>query len=314
MILIILTLSNCSNNDNQDDNEGQIEVENEEQSILEWTEVASIPNDALRLAADVVTYNNEAYLLPGKGGTRFSSKPEILKFSDNTWTQVATYDGFATAGNSGAWRNDDEIFILGGVNGSNAPTDEVRSFSISNNSFNEEPLTASVSVNTAFTSSKGYIGTDEGFLSYDFDTEIWEPIIIAELSQSIATARMTVENDIIYALYTNLDTNNFFAFVEATNEWIVLPDFPGTTRTGAIIVSTETDIYTGLGVGEQDLLDIWRFNIETNEWVNFTEYPGTHFNAGFAFELDNDLFIGGGVTESPISNEALNNEVYRLNL
>jgi len=104
-IYILLFFSSC---DNDDDNQSQ------DQSTIEWTQQQNIPAENLRFNAPIVTYNNEAYLLPGKGGSRFSFEPEILKFSSNRWTEIAIYDGFANAGNSGAFINEDLIYIVGG--------------------------------------------------------------------------------------------------------------------------------------------------------------------------------------------------------
>lgn len=95
-------------------------------------------------------------------------------------------------------------------------------------------------------------------------------------------------------------------------KWIALSDFPGGSRTKAVIVSTSTDIYAGLGVNEEHFNDIWKYDIATNQWVEFAQYPGTSFNTGFAFELNGDLFFGGGVTDILVSDNVLNNEIYRL--
>ncbi len=102
VLLLVVVFTNCSDNSNM-----------EETPINEWTKRSDIPEYALRLNANVVTYKNNAFLLPGKGGDRFSSRPEILKYSDNKWTQVTTYNGLARAGSSNAIRNKDVIYILG---------------------------------------------------------------------------------------------------------------------------------------------------------------------------------------------------------
>jgi len=126
---------------------------------------------------------------------------------------------------------------------------------------------------------------------------------------------MTAENNIIYILFSELETNNFFALQDGTNEWVPLSDFPGRSRSLGVIVSTDTNIYTGLGVNNEDrLTDIWNYDVESNQWIEFTQYPGTPFDRGFAFELNGDLFFGGGITETTISSDALNNEVYRLRI
>jgi len=301
LMAIISTFSNCTK-----DNLLQSENQNE------WTKRANIPNDELRLSADIITYKNEAYLLPGKGGTRFSAKPEILKYSNNEWTQIATYDGFASAGSSIAIRNNDIIYILGGVNGSNAPTDEVRAFSITNNTFSEETRFPSA-INATYTQTKAYFGNSDGFSSYNFSTDTTEDLPLTISGLSISSALTTTENNIIYALFISLESNNFFAFDENLGEWIQLADYPGGSRSGASFVSTTTAIYAGLGNNPASLFDILQYNIETNEWAEFAEYPGTHFSSGFAFELNNELFFGGGFTGSGvISNDVLNEEVYSI--
>ena len=300
-LALIGIFSNCTKN-----NQTEIESSNE------WTQRANIPTEELRISASIVTYNNEAYLLPGKGGTRFSSKPEILKYSNDEWTRVATYDGFAMAGGSRSIRNNDVIYILGGVNRSNAPTDEVRAFSITTNSFSEETRFSSA-ISATYTQTKAYFGNNEEFFSYDFTTNTTESLPLTPSGLSILSALTTTENNIIYALFIAQETDNFYAFNESLGEWIQLADFPGGSRSGASIVSTSTDIYAGLGNNPNSLFDILKYNIETNEWDEFSEYPGTHFSSGFAFELNNELFFGGGFTGSGIiSNELLNEEIYSL--
>ena len=302
IICLFALLTNCKSQDDTSPIE----------EINEWVQRSSLPTDELRLDANIITYNNRAFLLPGKGGSRFSTRPGILEYAEGNWTRVATYDGFATAGRSEAIRNNDEIYLLGGVNGSNAPTDEVRSYSISDNTFREETRFSSTFTAT-YTESKAYFGDENSFTSFDFSTNAVETLPVIPSNESISAARLTTENNIIFAFFSLLESNNFFAFDTNSNEWSQLPDFPGESRTGALIVSTDSDIYVGLGSNPTPLLDIWRFNIETNEWLMFTEYPGTHFRAGFAFELNGRLFFGGGFTGAgPISPESLNEEVYSI--
>ncbi|WP_299189346.1 hypothetical protein [uncultured Aquimarina sp.] len=304
LFYLVFLATNCNNDDNP------TSIEN----INEWVKENSIPKDDLRLDASVITYNNEAFLLPGKGGTRFSSKPEILKYSNNEWTRIATYDGFADAGKSLSIRNNDVIYILGGVNSSNAPTNEVRAYSITNNTFSDETR-FSAKANATYTETKAYFGDNEIFSSFDFKTNNFESLPVIPSSESISSAMLTTENNIIYALFSSLETNNFFAFNENSKEWIQLSDFPGGTRSDALIVSTKTDVYTGLGSNLSPLFDIWKYNIETNKWFMFSEYSGTHFSSGFAFELNNQLFFGGGFTGGgSISNDVLNDEVYSIKI
>lgn len=315
-VYILLFFSSC---DNDDDNQSQ------DQNTIEWTQQQNIPAENLRFNAPIITYNNEGYLLPGKGGSRFSFEPEILKFSSNRWTEIAIYDGFANAGNSGAFINEDLIYIVGGANSSNAPTDEVRTFSITENTFANEtllPSGASSPSSTASTQTRGYVRsglinpeTNSNILSYNFTTNIWENVPSPPINSEPTSSLMTAENNIIYILFSELETNNFFALQDGTNEWVPLSDFPGRSRSLGVIVSTDTNIYTGLGVNNEDrLTDIWNYDIESNQWIEFTQYPGTPFDRGFAFELNGDLFFGGGITETTISSDALNNEVYRLRI
>ncbi len=127
---------------------------------------------------------------------------------------------------------------------------------------------------------------------------------------------MACENNSVYLLFPTLATNNFYGFDEKTKEWSRLTDFPGKTRSGSIIVSNSVNIYTGLGIGTSEEMsiydDIWEYDIEENTWVKFCQYPGVPFHSGFAFALNNDLFFGGGSNKYVISNQSLNNEVYRL--
>lgn len=301
ILILIILFTNCNNDE-------LIESDH----INEWTKKANIPNDYLRLSANVITYNNEAYLLPGKGGTRFSSKPEIIKYSNNEWTQIVTYDGFANAGNSKSIINNDVIYILGGVNSSNAPTDEVRAFSITDTTFSNEtrfPL----KTNIAYTETEAFFGDHEEFVSYNFNSQITESLPLISINQSVSSAKTTTENNTIYVFFDFLESNNFFAFDVNSKKWIQLPDFPGGSRSQASIISTKTDIYAGLGSNQTLFFDIWKYNIETNKWIEFAEYPGKHFSAGFSFELNNELFFGGGFTGGgSISNDVLNEEVYSI--
>ena len=281
-------------------------------AINTWIKQSNLPEDDLRLDADVVTYNNEAYLLPGKGGTRFSSKPEILKYSDSNWTTIAKFDGFASAGNSLSIRNDHVIYILGGVNGSNAPTEEVRAFSVRDNSFSAETR-FSATTNATYTEDKAYFFSNESFSSFDFSSGSTESLPSIPTNEPVYSVLLTTENNTIYALFTAAAENNFFAFSAESKQWIELADYPAGTRTGASIVSTTSDIYAGLGVNQEAFFDIWKYNFLSDEWVMFTEYPGVHFEAGFSFELNNELYFGGGFTGGgSISNEVLNEEVYSI--
>lgn len=300
-ICLIIFITNCKSDD-------PTSVGNEK----EWIKETSIPKDDLRLNADVITYNNEAFLLPGKGGTRFSSKPEILKYSDNKWSRIAVYDGFASAGNSISIRNNEVIYILGGVNGSNAPTTEVRAYSIVHNTFSDESRFSSTA-NATYTETAAYFGTEKSFYSYTFQSNKIDSLPVIPSNESISSAILISEKNIIYALFPSSEVNNFFAFNESLKEWIQLSDFPGGIRSDALIVSTITDVYAGMGSHLSPLFDIWKYNIEANKWLMFTEYPGTHFSSGFTFELNNQLFFGGGYTgDGTISNDVLNDQIYSI--
>ncbi len=323
ILLLFLFFLACDSMNCIDDNDN-------DQNEIEWTKQASIPKD-LRISAEVVTYNNEAYLMPGKGGSRFSIEPEILKYSNNIWSEIASYDGWANAGNSGAWINGDLIYLIGGLNGSGAPTDEVRSFSLNNTDFrtqNETPIPSGnrASVSSCNTDTKGYIGygtshnpdfqIEDNIWTYDFASGIWESIPSPSIDQAPHFSLMTSENNCVYLLFPSLAANNFYRWEEKSKEWMDLADFPGDTRTESVIVSTETHIYTGLGrttLGDEHIYDdIWQYNIEKNEWVAFSQYPSTPFHSGFAFEMNNELFFGGGATTVIISSDSLNDEIYRV--
>jgi len=146
-VYILLFFSSC---DNDDDNQSQ------DQNTIEWTQQQNIPAENLRFNAPIITYNNEGYLLPGKGGSRFSFEPEIV----------------------------------GGANSSNAPTDEVRTFSITENTFANEtllPSGASSPSSTASTQTRGYVRsglinpeTNSNILSYNFTTNMYLSLIFLE--------------------------------------------------------------------------------------------------------------------------------------
>lgn len=302
-LVLSMLLVNCDNHDSLD-----------EEKLYEWTKQSDIPSDLLRLNADVITYDNAAYLLPGKGGTRHSARPELLKFSDNEWTELATFDGIATAGNSGSIRYNDVIYIFGGVNGSSFATDQVKSYSITEDTFAEVTSFPSIEIR-AYSKTKAYFGNDEEFLSYDFETAAIEALPLIPMDLSIVSANITVEGDRIYALFSFLDTDNFFVFDAQTKEWMQLTDFPGEIRSGSSMLSSHTDVYIGLGFNQTELSDIWKYNIANDSWVEFSQYPGTHFTSGFSFELDNQLYFGGGYKgHGAISTDLLNEEMYSIQI
>ncbi len=302
LLMCVTFFTSCDNN-----------TDDENTTTSLWTKRANIPNADLRFNAKVITYNNEAYLLAGKGGSRFSSRPEILKYSNNSWTRIVTFDGFAIAGGSLAIKNNDVIYIMGGVNISNAPTNEIKAFSISDNTFSDETRFSKPS-NATYTDTKAYFANNQEFSSFDFETNSTELLPLIPNNEPLASARFTTENNTIYVLFEGIESNNFFAFNEVSKQWVQLANFPGGTRSGASIVSTTTDVYAGLGrKDESPFFDIWKYNIETNTWDMFAEYPGEHFSSGFSFEIDNELYFGGGFTGGGvISNDVLNEEVFSI--
>ncbi len=78
----------------------------------------------------MVVHENEAFLMPGRGGYHLGIEPEIFRFSQNKWTEVASYDGWAKAGGYGSWKYNDLIYLVGGINGSGSPTEEVEAHSV----------------------------------------------------------------------------------------------------------------------------------------------------------------------------------------
>lgn len=287
--------------------------------------------DHLRVGAGVVTNEGDAYLLPGKGGSRFSSAPEILKFSQNRWVEVSIYDRWAQAGSSSSWSSGNNIYIIGGSNSSGVPTDEVVRFDTDEFLYEEEtkiPTGARTNASYYTTGTKGYIGYGiqhdptfgyaQDILSYDFETKTWETISSPPINEEITSAHMTGNGDLIYLLFPEKDQNNFYAYSISTQEWMTMNDFPGRQRIGSTICATRDDVLFGMGYDSDDanemLDDIWKYNFEMNTWELFTNYPGVPYSNGFSFEYGDNVIFGGGSTEVQISENSLNSEIYLLRL
>lgn len=305
-----------------------------DQQYIQWHRQADIPIGERRIVANTVVHNNKAYLMSGHGGGAFVARSNILCYSNNSWNIFGVYNGWANGGGSGTWLHNNLIYSVGGRSGSNAPTDEVSTISLTTNRFNKPTTTPSGSifeVSSCNTSTKGYFGYGivydstyqsqiaNEIWSYDFASGNWHSINLPPNNPNTASSKMVSENDVVYLLFSDQSQNNFYKFDESTDTWIKLADFPGVPRTSAVLVSTETDIYTGCGITNDNNSyslhkDIWKYNIRNDTWIEFCQYPGKAFHAGFAFRLDNALYFGGGATESIISDPALNKELYKMTI
>lgn len=68
-------------------------------------------------------------------------------------------------------------------------------------------------------------------------------------------------------------SNDFLRYNTQTNQWQVLPDFPGDRRGYAYGTAYDGKGYVGFGVGDFDYNDLWRYDPATGAWEELTPCP-----------------------------------------
>ncbi len=295
------------------------------QIVNEWRREADLP-DYLRIGGMVHQTQDKVFLLPGSGAYHFASVPEIMSFDGEKWTYEFRYDGFASAG-GGYWQHNGWAYNVCGVNGSYAPTRDVVAIDFESQSTHlvSEFLPGRVAdLGSCSTSSKGYLtavhtygDTLRSIYYYDFESEIWDAMPKPTENENLQTL-MATQADTLFLFYPTSDNNNLFCKIEGELEWHSLPDFPGSPRHLKSIHRYKNYLIVGMGIdyhnNENLLADIWVFNVGTSTWTEMAAYPGKAFHSGFIFEINDRLYIGGGATETTISKEVMNGEMWSIYL
>lgn len=90
----------------------------------------------------------------------------------------------------------------------------------------------------------------------------------------------------------------------AGQQWVQMPDFPGTARDDAATFTIGTDVYVGTGreVGWGYTSDWWAFSVVTGEWRTVAGLPadGRQYAATFSLE-DKGYLFGGTNTSGPLA-------------
>lgn len=290
-----------------------------------WKQEASM-DEYLRFNAQVFEAEDHIFLLPGKGNHRFSSVPEIMKYDGNQWSFEITYPNWASAGNSVYWQHEDIGYLVAGVNGSSAPTDEVIKLDIENAEFTnatsvpDQPINEELTGNN--TNTKRYISrvnpldNTPTIYSYDLDLGIWGSI--PSPTDISTSSKMEIIGDSIFFILTGFDYKNFFLYQQEEGAWISLPDFPGDPRTGSIFKKYKNYLIYGTGTNAQDHStiqnDLWKFDLVSHEWERIEDFPATPFSSGFSFVLQDRFYLGGGITEIIVSKDAMNSEMWSFSL
>jgi hypothetical protein len=88
-----------------------------------------------------------------------------------------------------------------------------------------------------------------------------------------------------------------YLYINDTNEWIQVDDFPGENRTGSVLFVLKNKAYFGLGqnvFSGEGFKDFWSFDFSTKKWSKAVNYPGAgSINVPFA-KVGNSIFIGSG--------------------
>lgn len=83
-------------------------------------------------------------------------------------------------------------------------------------------------------------------------------------------------------------------------QWVQLPDFPGTARDDAASFTIGADVYVGTGreVGWGYTNDWWAFNVATGEWRTVAGLPAEGRQYAAAFSLNDKGYLFGGTNAS----------------
>ena len=307
-------------------NNSHLEVENTEP--LTWEKIADIPQEYARINSSVIVDNSIAYLMPGKGNSRFSSVPEIVTYSDELgWNMVGTYQGVANVGQSAFWQTNNKVMVVGGANSSNAPFDQIATMSLDGSDFTildqVFPKGPNRTKSYAQLGDKGYMSyaTQEtfqspilkGVTSFNFVTSEWVDI---SLPNTLSTGLVSTETT-LFLFDSENSNNNFFRYIEQDDSWSQLADFSGEPRSGFSMIASDNAIYIGFGTDNSNVFkDIWRYDIEKNKWDAFLEYPGPAFHSGIGFCINDKLFFGAGSTTVIIGDNGtpLNTNMYSIKI
>ncbi len=80
-----------------------------------------------------------------------------------------------------------------------------------------------------------------------------------------------------------------------TGDWTRTTPFKGSPRSGAVVFTTATKAYVGLGFdGDDYLTDFYAYDITSGFWESLDEFPGTGRERAVAFTIDGKGYVGLG--------------------
>ena len=221
-------------------------------------------------------------------------------FSQGTWTQKASYPGYADMGCPGFAINDKGYISSGG-----GP----------NNFWEYDPITNAWTIKASFPdpsngaltftiNGKGYIGGIFGssnFWEYDPLTDSWTQRANFPGTQrqcavgfSIGTkGYITTGND----YPANNVMNDMWEWDQTTNTWTQKANFPGDARTAAVGFSIGNKGYAGTGIGNNYYQDFWEYDPVTDTWTQKANFGGGSRSEATGFSIGSFGYIGLGTSD-----------------
>lgn len=94
------------------------------------------------------------------------------------------------------------------------------------------------------------------------------------------------------------ESNELWAYVPQTDQWLGLSDFPGTPRqyAGSFVLGDEAYIVMGISESGTALNDVWKYDPRADHWSQMNDFPGKARWSFFAFDAMNVGVIGTGTT------------------
>ncbi|WP_192346247.1 kelch repeat-containing protein [Algoriphagus sp. Y33] len=238
-----------------------------------WKEKASFPLGPF-IGGEVLVYNEKGYVFVG--GTL--SCPELNVACDHIeYTAVHAYDPV-----SDSWEKVADLPAFRGMN------------------YGDIEVNGDKAI--LFWGRKTY---EISLIDFQFIQKTSAPASI------VYSANFRVGNKVYFTcrMDSGKGTKSNYSYDLVTDQWEVLPDFPGIKRYdatgfaqngfGYILGGKESD-YQG---EEEQFKEIWQFNPAEESWKMVGEYPGNAYTGQVLEIVGNDIFIGFGDTRSYITFE-----------
>ncbi|WP_317173193.1 Kelch repeat-containing protein [Maribacter aquimaris] len=299
MVVMICTLSSCSNDDD-DDYEGN------------WID-RSVFDGSARSGISGFTIGNIGYMGTGYDGDDYLSSFWSYDIDGDYWSQKADFPGSARNAAVG-FQIDGTGYIGSGYDGLDE-LDDFYAYNPGSNTWTQIASTPATPRHSAIAfgiNGYGYFGTGydgdndrKDFWKYDPSADTWTEMVGFGGDKRRSATTFTIGTDV----YLGTGVSNgaypydFWVFDSTTETWSAKLDLDeeddySIARSNAVGFTIDGYGYIACGIAGGTLTSVWQYDPSDDTWDDRTSFEGTSRQDPIAFSNGSSAFVGLGRTSS----------------